>query len=191
MINFNPQNLLLSVAILCASLTSLAEVPKWQILPEKSTISFTATQNNAPVTGDFKTFSGDINFDPEQLSVSNVTIVIDIGSVKTSYAEIAKTLLTPEWFDVKSFPHATFKATSFTKLGENSYQANGTLFLRDKSSPLTLTFQLQPISKTTTIAKGEATLQRSNFGVGRGEWASTDNVKDEVKINFTLTASKK
>lgn len=167
-----------------------AATPKWQIIPDKSTITFTATQNDAPVTGEFKSFTGDIHFDPQQLSISNVTIIVDIASVKTSYAEIAKTLLSQEWFDVKTFPKATFKATSFSKIGDNNYQANGTLTIRDKTSPVTLTFTLQPVTKITTIAKGETTIQRSTFGIGRGEWASTDNIKDEVKINFTLSATR-
>lgn len=179
-----------AAAILFLSLMAQAEVAKWKILPEKSNITFTATQNNAPVTGEFKTFTGEINFDPLQLSVSNVTITIDIGSVTTSYAEIAKTLKTAEWFNVAQFPQATFKATSFSKIGDNSYQAKGTLTVRDKTAPLNVTFDLQSVTQTTSVAKGEAALQRSMFGVGRGEWASTDQVKDDIKINFTLTATK-
>jgi len=182
--------ILFSLAALFLPLMAQAEVPKWKILPEKSSISFTATQNNAPVTGEFKTFTGEINFDPLQLSVSNVMLSIDIGSVTTSYPEIAKTLKTPEWFNVAQFPQATFKATSFTKTGDTTYEAKGTLTLRDKTAPLNVTFDLQPVTKTTTIAKGEATLERSTFGVGRGEWASTDEVKDDVKINFTLAVTK-
>ncbi len=178
------------ITVLFSSSLSYAAAPKWQIIPDKSSITFTATQNDAPVTGEFKSFTGDINFDPEQLSISNVAIVVDITSVKTSYAEIAKTLLSPEWFDAKTFPKATFKATSFSKIGDNNYQANGTLTIRDKTSAVTLTFTLQPVTKTTTIAKGETKIQRSTFGIGRGEWASTDNVKDEVKIDFTLAASR-
>lgn len=168
-----------------------AAVQKWEILKDKSTITFTATQNNSPVTGEFKDISGEINFDSNQLSLSNVNIVIDMNSVTTSYAEIATTLKTAEWFDVKTFPKATFKATSFNKLGENSYQATGLLTLRDKSSTITLPFELKQITPLTTEAKGQVEIQRSTFGIGRGEWASTDNIKDEVKITFTLTATKK
>lgn len=168
-----------------------AAVQKWDILKEKSTITFTATQNNSPVSGEFKTFSGEINFDVNQLSLSNVSIVIDMNSVTTSYPDIANTLKTQEWFDVKTYAKATFKATSFNKLDENSYQAKGILTLRDKSSTLIFPFELKQITPTTTEAKGEVTLQRSTFGIGRGEWVSTNNVKDEVKLNFTLTAIKK
>lgn len=144
-----------------------AAVQKWEILKDKSNVTFTATQNNSPVTGEFKAISGEINFDANQLSLSNVNIIIDMNSVTTSYAEIATTLKTPEWFDVKTYPKATFKATSFNKVGENSYQATGLLTLRNKSSTITLPFELKQITPITTEAKGE------------------------VEINFTLTATKK
>lgn len=179
------------LTVFFAPLAGMADVPKWEILKEKSSITFTATQNNAPITGEFKIFSGEINFDTAQLSVSNVSIVVDMDSVSASYPDVAKTLKSPEWFDVKTNPKGTFKATSFSKLGEKSYQAQGTLTLRNKSSPITIPFELNQLSANTAEAKGEVTIQRSTFGVGRGEWASTDNVKDEVKINFILTATKK
>ncbi len=180
--------LLFTSAILFSPILASAEATHWNVIPEKSNISFTATQNNAPVTGEFKKFTADINFDSEQLSISNVTITIDINSVTTSYAEIANTLKSLEWFNAAQCPQAIFKATSFTKVGNNTYQANGQLTLRNKTAPVIVTFNLQPVSKTTIIAKGETTLTRSTFDVGKGEWASTDEIKDEVKVNFTLAA---
>ena len=179
------------LSTLFAPMAILAGVPKWEILKEKSSITFAATQNNSTVTGEFKTFSGEINFDTAQLSVSNVSLVIDIDSVTTSYPEIAKTLKSPSWFDSKTYPKGTFKATSFKKVGDNTYEANGILRLRDKSLMITVPFELTSLSATTAVAKGEVAIQRSTFGVGAGEWATTDNVKDEVKISFTLSATKK
>ncbi len=41
----------------------LAQAASWQIIPDKSLITFTATQNGSPVTGTFKKFNGTIDFD--------------------------------------------------------------------------------------------------------------------------------
>lgn len=169
----------------------LGYAASWQIVPDKSTLTFTATQNNSPVTGQFKNFSGDIHFDPNQLATSQVDIVVDLGSVSTAYKEVADTLLTDDFFDVKDFPKAEFKATQFTKLNDKTYQANGTLTIRNKTLPLILTFTLTQYTDTNAIATGTALLKRTAFGVGRGEWSNTSNIKDDVKINFTLTATKK
>lgn len=178
------------LSLLATTSQALAEAPKWQIINDKSEIRFTATQNNAPVSGEFKSFNGDIYFDTAQLSVSNVSIVIKMDSVKASYIDITNTLKSAEWFDVKTFPQATFKATSFSHLENNTYQAKGTLSIRDKSSIVTFPFQLEQITPKTAVATGELSILRSTFGVGRGEWASTDSIKDEVKIHFKITATK-
>ena len=169
----------------------MGQAAVWQIVPDKSTLTFTATQNNSPVTGQFKSFSGNITFDPNQLATSQVDITVDLGSVTTSYKEVADTLVTDDFFDVKDFPKAEFKATQFKKINDKTYQANGTLTIRDKTLPVTLTFTLNQYTNVNAAVTGNASLKRTAFGVGRGEWASTDNIKDDVKINFTLTATKK
>ncbi len=182
------------ISTLCAMLLSLlstiafAAAPAWKIEPAASNIKFTATQNGSPVSGEFKSFTGDINFDPSDLATSHVSIDVDLGSVSTSYGEVADTLKTPDWFNVKVFPKAVFKADHFTKTGDKTYTADGTLTIRDKSQSVTLTFTLQDYSKTKALANGSTTIKRTAFGVGQGDWAKTDAVKDEVKIDFTVSA---
>jgi polyisoprenoid-binding protein YceI len=177
--------------MLFISKITLAAVPAWQIVPQKSKLSFMATQNDSPVTGQFKSFTGEINFDPDQLSESHVRIIVDLNSVTASYGQVADTLKTLDWFDVKLFPHAVFTANSFTKTGNNAYQSNGTLTIRDKTLPLQLNFILDQNSPTEAKATGKTILKRTAFGVGRGDWSDTKQVKDEVEVDFNLTATKK
>jgi polyisoprenoid-binding protein YceI len=165
--------------------------PTWNIIPTESTLSFTATQNNAPVSGQFKTFNGDIVFDPSDLAHSKIKIIVDLNSVTTSYKEVGDTLKTPDWFQVKVFPNATFDATQFKKTGDNTFEANGQLTIRDKTLPVTLTFTLDEYSASKAHAKGQTTIQRNNFGVGQGEWSSTNEIKNDVKIEFNISATKK
>ena len=180
----------IAIATLSLLSTVAAAAPAWKIIPSQSSLTFTATQNNSPVSGKFKQFSGTINFDPDQLSTSAINIVVDIASVSTSYAEVGDTLKTPDWFDAKLFPQAVFKATQFTKTGSNNYEAHGILTIRDKSIPVTLAFTLKEFPPTKALATGETTLKRNQFGLGKGEWAKTDEVKDDVKVDFVLSAQK-
>lgn len=188
---FNIQKIIFLFMTLLLPMIGMAEAPAWQIVPDKSSITFTATQNNSPVSGQFKSFIGEINLDPEKLSDSHVNIVVDIGSVTTSYEEIANTLKTTDWFDVKLFPQAIFKANNFAKVSENAYQAHGTLTIRDKTLPIVLNFTLEEYSKTNARAKGSVILKRTAFGIGKGEWANTDDVKDDVQVNFVITVIRK
>jgi len=181
----------LTLLALLIPVTVFAAVPTWTIVPNQSSITFTATQNGAPVTGQFKTFTGDIHFDVNQLKDSNVKINVDMNSVTASYGEVGSTLKTPDWFNVKVFPQAVFTASKFTKTGEDTYQAQGTLTIRDKTVPVTLDFSGKEDSQHIAHLKGSTMLKRSAFGVGQGDWAKTDNIKDDVKVEFTLTATKK
>lgn len=160
----------------------------WQIVPEKSSLQFTATQNNSPVKGQFKKFSGKIHFDPKELNTSSVDIIINISSISASYQELVETLKTPDWFDIKLFPNAEFKASQFKKIDEKTYQAVGNLTIRDKTIPITLMFTLDEYTPTQAHVTGNTTLKRNAFGLGRGDWSKTDDVKDDVVVNFELSA---
>ncbi len=169
--------------------------PSWKIVPESSQITFTATQNHAPVQGNFKTFTGEINFDKEQLDKSNVNIAIDIASLFSSNSDIIKTLLEADWFDVKDFPKAVFSSNEFTKdttgsAGEERYKAKGSLTIRDKTVPVTVSFAFKEYSSTKAQALGSTSIKRTDFGVGQGEWSSPTVVEDGVQVNFTVTAIK-
>lgn len=178
------------LAMLMSTTTSFALAPAWKINEDKSELTFTATQNNAPVKGEFKTFDCQINFDPNQLDDSKVKVVVSMGSLATSYDDLTATLNMPDWFNVNVFPQAIFEAAKFVKTGDNQYKAEGTLTIKDKSQPVTLLFSAkQPDPKHATVT-GSTEINRSAFAVGIGEWASTDEVKDAVKVNFVLDAVK-
>lgn len=174
----------------CFLLPIQASAFVWHIVPDKSSLHFKATQNNAPVTGEFKTFTGNIDFDQQTLHKSHVEITVDTASVITSFKDVADALKTAEWFDVKAFPKATFSAADFKKINDKDYEANGTLTLRDKKLPLKLHFTFEKYTDKEAIVTGRATLKRTDFGVGQGEWKKTDGVKDVVEINFKIEATK-
>ncbi|MFC7780547.1 YceI family protein [Legionella taurinensis] len=169
----------------------LASVPQWIIVPGESQLSFTATQNDAPVSGQFKTFSGQIFVDPLDLASSRIDIVVDMNSVHASYAELKDTLITPDWFNVQLFPQAEFKAQGIQQSLDGTYQTTGTLKIRDKTVPVTLTFKAEQLSADKGIVEGSTVIKRSLFGVGQGEWSSTEEVKDEVTVRFKVVALRK
>jgi polyisoprenoid-binding protein YceI len=165
--------------------------PKWDIVAKESQLTFTATQNGAPISGQFKTFNGTILVDPNDLKNSSITILVDINSLYASYPELKDTLFTPDWFSTKLFPEAVFKSTQIEKKAEKTYQAQGTLKIRDKLVPITLNFTGEQLSATKGTVSGSAILKRTQFGVGQGDWSSTNEIKDEVTVNFKVVAIKK
>jgi polyisoprenoid-binding protein YceI len=166
---------------------ALAEVAKWEIVPSESSVRFTATQNNAPVSGTFKKLHGNIEFSPEDLKNSKVDLVVEMDSVNASYQELVSTLKTSDWLDVSKFKDASFKSNELTKIKDNTYQAKGELQIRDKKQPLTVQFTIDNPAKDKSKVVGETAIKRTAFGIGQGDWASTDEVKDDVKLNFDLS----
>jgi polyisoprenoid-binding protein YceI len=176
---------------LLSPLVAFANVPSWKIIPNESSLTFTATQNGAPVTGKFTDFSGEINADPAQPDKSSVKIVVNIGSISDPYNQLSDTLKSADWFNTKLFPQAIFQSTGFIKTGDKTYQGKGTLTIRDKTQPIVINFTQQEYSQTKAKITGSTTIKRTAFGVGQGEWSDTNAVKDDVQINFTITAVRK
>lgn len=176
--------LLLSPALLHAA----EEQKRWFVIPPESNITFTATQNNAPIKGSFKEFIFDISFSPDQPENSRVLGAVKLSSLQMDYADAAKTALSPAWFDAEKFPTAQFNSTAITHLGKKNYVAEGELTLHGVKLPVILHFTLEEYSDKKARVKGEASLNRNAFGIGKGEWAATDVIKDEVTINFDLVA---
>lgn len=181
----------LIILIIFFPLFAIADIPIWQIVPNESSITFTGVQNNAPATGKFNKFTGLIQFDSQQLLKSKVRIVIDMSSVSTGYSDLTTTLMTNDWFNVRAFPQAIFEASQFKKINSNKYHATGTLTIRDKTIPVTLLFEAKELSSIKYLVQGSTILKRTLFGIGQGEWRETDTVKDNVQVNFIITAIKK
>lgn len=167
---------------------SPAFATNWSIIPDKSSIVFTATQNNAPVTGKFANFNGTINFDPKNLDKSQIKIEVDMNSVTASYDEMTTSLKNEEWFSVKIFPKAIFESKNFIKIDDKNYRSDGFLTIRDKKIPVSLNFILEEYSEKSAKVRGFANLKRNDFGIGSGQWRKTDSIKDEVKVEFKINA---
>ena len=166
--------------------------PVYMITKEKSTLKFTATQNNAPVEGKFKDFDADIAFDPDHLDISHIRVTVDVGSLDLADSETKDTLLTADWLDAEAHPKAVFASTAIDRFpGTENFYAKGNLTLRGVTMPATLNFTMEFMDDHSAIATGYATLQRGDFGVGQKEWAKDDVVKKSVRVEFRISAQRK
>jgi cytochrome b561/polyisoprenoid-binding protein YceI len=160
----------------------------WKLQPG-SALRFTASWAGQPIDGAFKRWDADILFSPDALDASRLRVTVDIASASTGDPQRDFSLPTADWFDAAAHPSAVFEATHFRKTGEGRYEALGALDLRGVRKPVTVAFSLA-IKDGVAIASGEATIDRTAFGVGQGDWASTDQIAAAVKVDFTLTAGR-
>lgn len=162
---------------------------KWAVAPG-SVLGFSTTWGGEPIEGRFKTWSGDILFSPDALDKSKVSISIDLTSADTGDAQRDSSLTSSDWFDTSSHPKATYTADRFVARGGDRYVAKGKLSLRGVSKPLDLPFELK-IDGDKARVRGVTTLDRTAFGVGQGEWQSTDQIPAGVKVSVDLKATKR
>ena len=160
--------------------------PRWAVRGG-STLGFATAWSGEPVQGRFDRWTADIVFDPDDLAASKVTVSIDMASARTGDDQRDASLPASDWFDTASHPKATFTATRFEKTGEGRYVARGRLSLRGVSQPLSLPFRLTIDGDRATVA-GVTSLDRTAFGVGQGEWASSDQIPAKVSVRIDLKA---
>lgn len=153
-------------------------------------LGFTAQWNGEPVTGSFGKWSSNILFAPDALEASKVDVSIDLASVDTGDSQRDGTLTDTDFFDTSRFARASYRATRFTALGGDRYRADGTLTLRGVSKPVPLAFTLT-IAGDKARARGTARIDRTSFGVGQGEYASTTEIAGPVAISFDFAATAK
>ena len=169
-----------------------ADLPHYALDKERSSLTFVAIMNSAPVEGKFSDFSADIRFDPDRLKDSSIQVVVDTASVAVENDDVQKNIVLPDWLAVKQFPTATFTCKGLTRMPQTQdYYGKGTLTLRGKTLPAEINFQMKHFDEKTAIADGYVTLHRLDFGVGQGQWAEDDTVQDNVRVNFRVVADKK
>jgi polyisoprenoid-binding protein YceI len=177
---------LVTIALIAAPAVA-ATAPAWTIDKTKSQVAFAASMNGQAINGSFRRFDARIAFDPANLAGSSVTAVIDTASAATGDTSRDQSLPTPDWFNVKAFPRATFASRSFKSLGGNRYQAAGKLTIRGVARPVVLPFQLV-IKGNAAQMRGTLTIDRRWFGIGQGQFASPDTVAAAVKVNLAIMA---
>jgi len=176
-------------AVSTAPDNALKDPVAWTVA-KSSTLGFTAGWAGDSIEGQFKRWTADILFSPDALDRSKLTVSIDMSSAATGDDQRDSSLPSGDFFDTASHPKATYTASKFRKTGEGKFVADGTLELRGVRKPVSLPFALK-IDGDTATARGVTTLDRTAFGVGQGEWASTDQIAGKVKVSFAITARKK
>lgn len=170
-----------------AAPAKMERIGNWLVVKADSHVKFTASQQGNSFTGEFATFDALINFNEDAVENASVTATIDLASVSAGDKERDGALPGKEWFDVKNTPKAVFASDDFVKIGENSYEARGTLSMKGKSHPLTLPFTLDVNGAKAEMA-GQVTLDRTLWEVGTGAWSTDEWASTKVTVDVKISA---
>ncbi len=170
-----------------SSASSPAAVTTWAVDKSATKITFATTFQGEAINGSFGSYTTAIAFDPEQLAKSHVKVAIDLASVSSGDKDRDTTLQSDSFFNTAATPKALFEAKSFSKTDATHFVAHGKLTLHGVTKSLDLPFSLT-IRNGVADMKGSTALDRTAFGVGSGDYASTDTIPAGVKVDITLKA---
>jgi len=177
---------LLSGALALFALPAAAS--QWVVDSEASTLGFEATVFGSVVPGSFGSWNADIEFDEAALEAASASVTIDMTSVDTGDDTRDSSLKGSEWFATSEFPEASLKSTAFRQTGDGAFEMDADLTMRGTTRSITLPFALSP-SGDGVRAQGSVTIDRTEYGVGQGDFVTGATVALEVTISIDVAAT--
>lgn len=107
--------------------------------------------------------------------------MVQLASVDSDSRERDETLRDAAFFAVARFPQARYTASGFEPQGDGRYLAHGLLQLRGATAPVTLRLTWHPGARP--VLEARATVSRTRFGVGGGDWADTALIPDAIAVS--------
>jgi len=155
---------------LCGQAVVQAELARWNVDPEHSTIEFrVAHMVVSKTSGRFMDYTGFIDMDAEAGTFKAIGATIKTASLNTNHEKRDSHLRSPDFFDVEKYPTITYKMKRYEKT-EDGYQAVGDLTLRGITKEIVLAGHFNGVAKdpwgnTRAGFSAEGKVNRKDFGM--------------------------
>jgi len=181
-----------AVLLTLLSVAAFADTPagatRFSSDPAKSSLEFAFAQAGAQNKGKFTKFPVTLEASGGGTTPTRLEVTVDMTTFDSGDKERDDTLRGPDLFDVKKFTQAHFVATQIARTA-SGFDAFGKLTIRnvtrDQHVPFTLRTATEQGHAVAYIA-GRTTLHRLDFGVGQGEWKSTEWVGNDVTVSYSV-----
>ncbi|MEO1656430.1 MAG: YceI family protein [Pseudomonadota bacterium] len=167
-----------------------ASAAAWVIDREASSIGFRATQNDNQFDGTFGRWDASIALDLEDPAAEGALFArIDLASADAGNTERNGSLPTKDWFHVAMFPVSEFSSDAVTLTGEGTYEAQGQLSIKGVTKDVVMPFTVVVDEAGRAVADGSVMLDRSDFNIGEGQFATGEWVGLEVEVLLHMEAA--
>lgn len=123
---------LILAALVCSPLSVLAQAGTWKVDKDHSSVNFSVEHLViSEVDGSFKNFDGAITASKPDFSDARISFTVDVASINTGNDPRDKHLRSNDFFNAEQYPQMRFKSTSFKKVTDGKYLAEGDLTIRD------------------------------------------------------------
>lgn len=134
-------------------------------------------------TGIFRTMTGDIQFDENDLGASSFNMTVDVASINTGNGMQNKHAKSAKWFDAEQYPKITFRSTKIEKTA-NGYQTVGLLNLHGIEKEISIPFTF---SDDTFIGSFE--VDRLDYKIGDMKGMNA-NASQKLRVDISVPVSK-
>jgi polyisoprenoid-binding protein YceI len=173
----------------------------WTIDPNHSLIEFATRHFDvAWVKGRFRSYSGKVEVDPDDLLKSRVELSIDTGSVDSGAVQGREDLIRgEEMLEADKYPTITFRSTRIEQSGDGRFLVTGDLTLHGTTRQVQVPMEFGGFAQTRMGPRagfsGQLKLSRQDFGVPfnrefePGRAVVSDEVRIELQIEVTPASS--
>ncbi len=155
--------------------------------PRNTMIQFVGTHAGSepnPRVGVFQKFNGSaIVVDG---AVSEIRVEIVTGSLKTPIGNLTNHLKTPDFFDTREFPSASFVSSDIGPYEHGTHLVNGQLTLMGETRDVSFPAEIEVTDEGVTLS-GEIVLDRTEFGMSK----MTEKVNKEVMLKVAIGRASK
>jgi polyisoprenoid-binding protein YceI len=179
---------LLLTALFAAAGIAQAESVTYSIEPTHTQVFFEAKHFGTSTNrGRWDKKEGTVTLD-KAAKTGKVELTLDMASVSTGIGPFDGHLKSKDFFNVGEFPTAKFVGDKFVFNGDKVTSVAGELTLLGKTNPVTLTassfncYQNPMLKREVCGGDFEATIQRSQWGMGYGLPGIPDSVRLLIQV---------
>lgn len=168
----------------------------WKMDLEHSSIGFRIKHVSGFVTGFFRRFSGDVDFDPARPQNGQLYLLVDSASIETGIATRDDHLRGPDFLDAARFPRIIFSSKNVIREDGDAYVAVGDLTIRDVTTEVRVPLTLLGVRAHPSQDRfpgvevmglqARLAINRLDFQVGSGAWADLGNVGETIELTVDM-----
>lgn len=170
----------------------------WSIDPSHTRVGFSS--RHAMVTkvrGAFNDVSGTAHLDAEDMSRSQVRVVLQVASVDTRSPQRDAHLRSSDFFDAEQHPTIEFDSTAVDEVDENQFIVTGELTIRGVTRTISVPLELlgvdtDPFGQLRAGLEGSRRIDRKDWGVSWNTPLDSGGVlvSDKITLEFELSLVK-
>lgn len=184
--------------IMVVSTTQAQLAKEWTLDKAHTSVTFDVKHFFTTVNGNFTDYEGSFYFDPDKPASSKFTFNIPVSSINTNNKKRDADLMSDNFFNAEKYPEIKFVSTKFEKKSDTEFIVHGDLTIKDVTKNVAIPFKVtgqmeHPMMKGSKLIglSFNTSLNRTDYNVGTGNWASTLVVGDNVDIEINLELTRK